>query len=111
MAAEGETGSEAIDRAIDELLTLQHEAQHAPVDELALDVGTMLDELSCTLNMFNELVAAEPCSCGCTPVGIQAVVIQAAMLAIHIAIYSLALSQRNPGGFHIGQKPASPDFN
>jgi hypothetical protein len=111
MPAEDKAGNEPIDGAIDELLQLQHDAQNAPVHDLAHDVISMYNELADTLNAFNELVAAEPCSCGCTSAGAKAVLAQTVKLTISIAIYSLGIGQRSPNGFHIGQRPASTDLN
>jgi hypothetical protein len=108
MAAEGQADNS---KAIDELLALQHVAQSAPVDELALSVAVMFDQLAGALDAFNQLAADEPCSCGCTPAATQDAGIQAITLAIHIAIYSLAIGQRNPAGLHILIGSESADLN
>jgi hypothetical protein len=111
MAEDSRPGNEDLDRAIDQLRVLQHEAQHAPVRELAYDVAAMLNDLAHTLNGFNELVAAQPCSCGCTQEAARMAALDAARLAVHIGVYTLAVSQRSPGGFHIGLNSASVDLN
>ena len=111
MVAENEAGEERLDGAAGELLTLQHLAQHAPIHELAQTVAIMFNDLDSGLELFNQLMTGEPCSCGCTPTGIEAVLTQVAKLSIHIAVYSMALGQRNPGGFHIVLGSASADLN
>jgi len=111
MATEDEAGKVRLDGAAGELLTLQHLAQHAPVHELAQTVAIMFNDLDSGLELFNQLMTGKQCSCGCTPTGIEAVLTQVAKLSIHIAVYSMALGQRNPGGFHIALGPASADLN
>jgi len=97
--------------AIDELLTLQHVAQNAPVDELASSVAIMFAQLAEALDTFNQLAAGEPCSCGCTSAITKDAGVQAIMLAIHIAIYSLAIGQRNPTGLQILISSESVDLD
>lgn len=111
MAAEDEVGKEHIDGAADDLLTLQHEAQQASISELAHKVAVMFGDLDDSLELFNQLMASEPCSCGCTPVAVEAVLVQVAKLSIHVAVYSMVLGHRNPGGFHIALESASADLN
>lgn len=111
MAAEDEVGKERIDGAADDLLILQHEVQQASIPELAHTIAVMFGDLDQVLELFNQLMASEPCSCGCTSVAIEAVLVQLAKLSIHIAVYSAVLGHRNPGGFHIVLEPASPDLN
>lgn len=102
----------AIDnKAVDELLTLQHVAQNAPVPELAGDVAIMFTQLAEALDEFNQLVTSEPCPCGLTPADVQESVIRATTLAIHIAIYTLAIGKRNPAGFHVALRSVSTDLN
>lgn len=107
MPAEDKPGNDPMYGAVDELLTLQFEAQTAPVGELAHDVTAMLNELANALNEFNELVGVESCA----PTAVQAAITEAVKLTIHIAIYSLAIGQRSPRGFYIGPPPASADVN
>jgi hypothetical protein len=111
MPLDDEAGNEPIDGAIHEVLQLQHDAQEAPVHDLAHDVIVMYNELAHVLDELNQLVTAEPCSCGCTPVAVKALLVQVVKLATSIAIYTLGISHRNPGGFHIGPRPASADLN
>lgn len=109
MAAEDQSASG--NKAVGELTNLQHVAQHAPVAELAGDVAIMFNELAAALDEFNRLVTSEPCPCGMTPADIQESVIDVTTLAIHIAIYCLAIGHRNPDGFHVLLQSASADLN
>ncbi len=102
----------AIDnKATDELLRLQFVAQNAPIHELARDVAAMFAQLADGLDTFNKLVTSEPCPCGLTPADVQESVIQVTMLSIHIAIYCMAIGERNPGGFHVALGPPVSDLN
>jgi hypothetical protein len=102
----------AIDnKATEELLRLQFVAQNAPIHELAGDVAAMFAQLADGLDSFNKLATSEPCPCGLMSADIQELVIEVTMLSIHLAIYCMAIGERNPGGFHIAIGPAVSDLN